>query len=51
MGTLIVGAALLAIVAAILANMVSDSKKGKSVICGGDCKHCGGACSHASDKK
>lgn len=51
MGTLIVGAALVAIVAAILVNMISDGKKGKSVICGGDCRHCGGVCSHAADKK
>lgn len=46
MGTLIVGACLIAVVAAILANMISDGRKGKPVICGGDCGHCKGACGH-----
>ncbi len=44
MGTFIVGAVIITIVVAIISNMVRDRKQGKSVICGGDCKHCGGHC-------
>ena len=40
MGTIIVGAVLLAIVGLIVRKMVRDKKHGKSVICGGDCAHC-----------
>lgn len=44
MGTVIVGAIVLAVIAAIVASMVHDKKNGKSIQCGGDCKHCGGHC-------
>lgn len=44
MGTLITGAVLVGIVVLIVRSMISDKKKGKSVQCGGDCKHCGGHC-------
>ncbi|MDD3239746.1 MAG: FeoB-associated Cys-rich membrane protein [Lachnospira sp.] len=44
MGTVIVGVIVLAVVATIVASMVHDKKNGKSIQCGGDCKHCGGHC-------
>jgi hypothetical protein len=44
MGTLLVGAVLAGIVALIIRSMIQDKKAGKSVQCGGDCKHCGGHC-------
>lgn len=47
MGTLIVGIGLIAVVAAIVRSMYKDKKAGKSIQCGGDCKHCGGHCSHS----
>lgn len=44
MGTFIVLGILILIVIAIIASMVRDKKKGKSLQCGGDCSHCGGHC-------
>lgn len=44
MGTIIVGIILIAIVGAVIANMVNGKKKGISIQCGNDCKHCGGHC-------
>lgn len=44
MGTVIVGLALLAIIALIIRSMIRDKKNGKSLQCGGDCKNCGGYC-------
>jgi hypothetical protein len=44
MGTVIVLLILAAIVALIIRSMVRDKKAGKSIQCGGDCKHCGGHC-------
>lgn len=44
MGTLITGAVLVGIVVLIVRSMICDKKKGKSIQCGGDCKHCGGHC-------
>lgn len=44
MGTVCVGIALIVIVILIIRSMINDKKKGKSVICGGDCSHCGGHC-------
>lgn len=44
MGTAIVGMIVLAIVAMAIRSMVRDKKNGKSLQCGGDCKHCGGHC-------
>ncbi|MFA9465729.1 MAG: FeoB-associated Cys-rich membrane protein [Velocimicrobium sp.] len=46
MGTLIVLVAIFLVIALIVRSMIKDKKAGKSVICGGDCKHCGGHCSH-----
>ena len=44
MGTFVVGAVLVLVVAAIVRSMIKDKKSGKSA-CGGDCSHCKG-CSH-----
>lgn len=44
MGTIIVGAILLLVVALVIRSMVRDKKSGKSLQCGGDCSHCGGRC-------
>ncbi|HIW81375.1 MAG TPA: FeoB-associated Cys-rich membrane protein [Candidatus Acetatifactor stercoripullorum] len=44
MGTLIVLAVLAVAVALIVRSMVKDKKNGKSIQCGGDCRHCGGHC-------
>lgn len=44
MGTVLVGAILLGIVGLIIGSMIRDKKNGKSIQCGGDCKHCGGHC-------
>jgi hypothetical protein len=46
MGTAIVLLGVVGVVALIIRGMIKDKKAGKSVICGGDCKHCGGHCSH-----
>lgn len=45
MGTVIVLAALAGVVALVIRSMIRDKKSGKSLQCGGDCKHCGGHCS------
>ncbi len=42
MGTFIVGMVLVVIVGLIIRNMIKKKRQGKSVVCGGDCKHCGG---------
>ena len=44
MGTVIVGAVVVGVVALIVRSMAKDKKAGKSLQCGGDCKHCGGHC-------
>ena len=44
MGTVMVGGIVLAIVSFIIRGMIHDKKSGKSIQCGGDCKHCGGHC-------
>lgn len=44
MGTFIVGLIVLAIVAAIVRNMIKAKKAGKSIQCGDGCAHCGGNC-------
>ena len=46
MGTIIVGLVLAAIVGLAVRSMVKDKKAGKSIQCGGDCKHCGGGHCH-----
>lgn len=40
MGTVIVGAVVVAVVALIIRSMVKDKKAGKSLQCGVNCKHC-----------
>lgn len=42
LGTILVSVVVLAVVGAIVYSMVRDKKKGKSIQCGGDCRHCGG---------
>ncbi len=44
MGTAIVLLAVLSAVGLAVRSMVKDKKAGKSLQCGGDCKHCGGHC-------
>ena len=44
MGTFIVLAVLAVIVALVIRGVVRDKKNGKSIQCGGDCRHCGGHC-------
>ena len=44
MGTVIVGLVLVIIVALVVRSMVRDKKNGKSLQCGGECKHCGCHC-------
>lgn len=44
MGTVIVSVILAGAVALAVRSMVRDKKAGKSIQCGGDCKHCGGGC-------
>lgn len=44
MGTVLVGAVVLGVVALVIRSMVKDKKKGRSLQCGGDCSHCGGHC-------
>lgn len=44
MGTFIVSVILVGIVCLIVRSMIRDKKNGKSLQCGGDCKHCGGHC-------
>ena len=44
MGTFIIGIIVLALVALAVRSMIKDKKSGKSIQCGGDCKHCGGNC-------
>ena len=44
MGTVIVGVVVVGVVGLIVRSMVKDKKAGKSLQCGGDCKHCEGHC-------
>ncbi|MDO5337180.1 MAG: FeoB-associated Cys-rich membrane protein [Eubacteriales bacterium] len=46
MGTIAAGAVVLLLAGAAIASMIKDKKNGKSLQCGGDCKHCGGHCGH-----
>ena len=43
-GTIVVGAILIVIVALIIRSMIRDKKAGKSIHCGVECKNCGGYC-------
>ncbi len=47
-GTFVVGLVLLVLVCLIVGKMVKDKRAGKSIQCGGDCKHCGGHCGDLS---
>ncbi|MCX4268858.1 MAG: FeoB-associated Cys-rich membrane protein [Lachnospiraceae bacterium] len=44
MGTFIVGVIITGIVILSIRSMIQDKRNGKSLQCGGDCKHCGGHC-------
>ncbi len=44
MGTAIVLLVVLSAVGLAVRSMIKDKKAGKSLQCGGDCKHCGGHC-------
>lgn len=44
MGTIFVAVLVAVIVGLIIYSMVRDKKNGKSIQCGGDCKHCRGHC-------
>ncbi len=44
MGTIITGIVVVGVVCLIIRSMVRDKQNGKSLQCGGDCKHCGGGC-------
>lgn len=44
MGTFVVGAILVGVVAFVIQSIIRDKKNGKSIQCGGDCSHCGGHC-------
>ena len=44
MGTVIVLAIVAAAAVLAIRSMIKDKKAGKSIQCGGDCKHCGGRC-------
>lgn len=44
MGTVVVLLVLVGVVGLAVRSMIKDKKAGKSLQCGGDCKHCGGHC-------
>ncbi len=44
MGTIIVGAIVVAAAGLAVRSLYIDKKNGKSIQCGGDCKHCAGGC-------
>ncbi|MCC8060368.1 MAG: FeoB-associated Cys-rich membrane protein [Clostridiales bacterium] len=50
MGTIVVLAVLILIVALAVRSMVRDKKAGRSPICGGSCKDCGGHCHYAGSQ-
>jgi hypothetical protein len=43
-GTIIVGTIVLGMVLLAVRSLIRDKRAGKSIQCGGDCKHCGGHC-------
>lgn len=45
-GTVIVTIVLIVVVGLIVASLIRDKRKGKSVLCGGECSHCGHTCPH-----
>ncbi|MDD6213098.1 MAG: FeoB-associated Cys-rich membrane protein [Clostridiales bacterium] len=44
MGTFVVLIILAFVVFLAIRSMIKSKKAGKSISCGGDCKHCGGHC-------
>ncbi|CUX68756.1 Virus attachment protein p12 family protein [Clostridium sp. C105KSO15] len=44
MGTFVVFIVVAGLVSLAVRSMINDKKSGKSIQCGGDCKHCGGHC-------
>lgn len=44
MGTFVVLTILAFVVFLAIRSMIKSKKAGKSISCGGDCKHCGGHC-------
>jgi hypothetical protein len=44
MGTFVVLIVVAGLVSLSVRSMINDKKNGKSIQCGGDCKHCGGHC-------
>ncbi|MDO5134492.1 MAG: FeoB-associated Cys-rich membrane protein [Eubacteriales bacterium] len=44
MGTVVVGMVVAGAVILAVRSMIRDKKNGKSIQCGGDCRHCGGHC-------
>lgn len=44
MGTAIIVIILIGAVILAVKSMIRNKKNGKSIGCGGDCKHCGGGC-------
>ncbi len=46
MGTFIVLILLATAITLVIRSMLCDRRSGKSLQCGGDCKHCGGHCAH-----
>lgn len=44
MGTFVAAVVVAGILAFAVRSLVKDVKSGRSVQCGGDCKHCGGHC-------
>lgn len=50
LGTILIGAVLLAIIAAILWRMIRNRKKG-SCSCGSGCEHCAGASACHGEKR
>lgn len=44
MGTAVVLVIVAAAVGLAVRSLVKDKRQGKSIQCGGDCKHCGGGC-------
>lgn len=44
MGTMFTVLCVAGVVALIIRSMIRDKKNGKSLQCGGDCRHCGGHC-------
>ncbi|SES10666.1 FeoB-associated Cys-rich membrane protein [Lachnobacterium bovis] len=44
MGTFVVGAILIGIVALIIRSMIKTKKAGNSISCGGNCGKCNGGC-------